>query len=64
MSSSPSLADLEALPIAQLRALHTLMTAALALRSLLGPERLAIDLVEDEGFSLVIGVPVGGEAAA
>lgn len=55
---SPSLADLEAMSIDHLHALHTLLTGAVMLRAVYGPKALEIDLVQDEGFTLVIGVPM------
>ena len=45
---------LENMPIADLRALNTLLCAAIAMRSILGEGAVEVELIEDEGFSLVI----------
>lgn len=47
-------AALEAMPIADLRSLNTLLCAAVAIRSILGDGAVEFDLIEDEGFSLVV----------
>lgn len=47
-------AALEAMPIADLRSLNSLLCAAVAIRSILGEGAVEFDLIEDEGFSLVV----------
>lgn len=49
-------AALEDMSVDELRALQVLLRAVIAMRSLLGDGALDIELIEDEGFSLVVTV--------